>query len=328
MGMATSKAEAEYHSDGQSSRIDVSINDLGSVRGFGMLGFNWLSLDIDKENDQGFERTLKYEGYPAYEKFERGSDWSRGEMSVFVADRFIVTVDGNGVSNDAIKDALGRVNLDLLEAMRNEGVGEEASTDTPDVSDFISGLSKDEDAEGADDAPETMADFFSDMNDGRNVEPIDFRELQVFLPDEMSGLARANTEGESGGAMGVKTSSATATYQNENDGSTRATIKIFDTGTLGSAVMLGGYGWLMMEMDKESDQGFERTIAYKGHPAYEKFTQTSTSSQGTMQAVVGKRFVIEIEGRGIEMDALRAAMDRIDLDKLDSMKDIGVTPES
>jgi hypothetical protein len=47
-----------------------------------------------------------------------------------------------------------------------------------------------------------------------------------------------------------------------------------------------------------------------------------------MQAVVGKRFVIEIEGRGIEMDALRAAMDRIDLDKLDSMKDIGVTPES
>jgi hypothetical protein len=196
------------------------------------------------------------------------------------------------------------------------------------VSDFISGLSKDEDAEGADDAPETMADFFSDMNDGRNVEPIDFRELQVFLPDEMSGLARANTEGESGGAMGVKTSSATATYQNENDGSTRATIKIFDTGTLGSAVMLGGYGWLMMEMDKESDQGFERTIAYKGHPAYEKFTQTSTSSQGTMQAVVGKRFVIEIEGRGIEMDALRAAMDRIDLDKLDSMKDIGVTPES
>jgi hypothetical protein len=328
MGMATSKAEAEYHADGQSSRIDVSINDLGSVRGLGMLGFNWLSLDIDKENDQGYERTLKYEGYPAYEKFERGSDWSRGEMSVFVADRFIVTVDGNGVSNDAIKDALGLVNLDLLEAMRNEGVGEEASTDSPDVSDFISGLSKDEDAEGADDAPETMADFFGDMNDGRNVEPIDFRELQVFLPDEMSGLARANTEGESGGAMGVKTSSATATYQNENDGSTRATIKIFDTGTLGSAVMLGGYSWLMMEMDKESDQGFERTIAYKGHPAYEKFTRTSASSQGTMQAVVGKRFVIEIEGRGVEMDALRAAMDRIDLDKLDSMKDIGVTPES
>ena len=331
MGMATSKAEAEYHSDGQSSRIDVSINDLGSVRGLGMLGFNWLSLDIDKENDQGYERTLKYEGYPAYEKFERGSDWSRGEMSVFVADRFIVTVDGNGVSNDAIKDALGLVNLDLLEAMKDEGVGEKPSADSPDVSDFISGLSNNDNSEGAEDAdgaPETMADLFGNMNDGRTVEPINFRDLQVFLPDEMSGLARTNTEGESGGAMGVKTSSATATYQSENDGSARGTIKIFDTGTLGSAVMLGGYGWLMMEMDKESDQGFERTIAYKGHPAYEKFTRTSASSQGTLQAVVGKRFVIEIEGRGIEMDALRAAMDRIDLDKLDSMKDIGVTPES
>jgi len=328
MGMATSKAEAEYHAEGQSARIDVSINDLGSVRGFGMLGFNWLSLDIDKENEQGFERTLKYEQYPAYEKFEQGSDWSRGEISVFVADRFIVTVDGNGVSNDAIRDALGRVNLDRLESMRDEGVGEETSTDSPDVSDFISSLSKEEDDEGAKDAPETMADLLGNMSDGRDVEPIDFRELQVFLPDEMSGLPRTNTEGESGGAMGVRTSSATATYQSVDDGAARATIKIFDTGTLGSAVMLGGYGWLMMDMDKESDQGFERTIAYKGHPAYEKFTRTSASSQGTMQAVVGKRFVIEVEGRGIEMDALRSAMDRIDLDKLESMKDVGVTPES
>lgn len=328
MGMATSKAEAEYHDEQQSSRIDISINDLGSVRGFGMLGFNWLSLDIDKENDQGFERTLKYDGYPAYEKFEQGSDWSRGEMSVFVGDRFIVTVKGNGVGNDAIKDALGSVNLDRLETMKEEGVGEKASPGSPDVSDFISGLSNEGGEESADEAPETMADLFGAMNDGKTVEPINFRDLQVFLPEDMSGLARTNTEGESGGAMGVKTSSATATYQSEDDGSARATIKIFDTGTLGSAVMLGGYGWLMMEMDKESDQGFERTVAYKGHPAYEKFTRTSTTSQGTMQAVVGKRFVIEIEGRGIEMDALRAAMDRIDVEKLNSMKDVGVTPES
>ncbi len=326
MGMGTSQAQGEYRAEDGQSQIDITINDLGSVRGIGMFGFNWLMVDVDKATDQGYERTLKYEGNPAYEKFEQGSDWSRGQMSVFVADRFVVTVEGNGVSEAEIKDALGRVNLRRLEAMRDEGVGEKAETEA-EARGFLPG-SFGEGSQSRDAESPGVSGAFEDVDGGRAAEPVDFRALRPLLPDELPGLARIDTEGETGGALGVKTSSTTGTYEKEDDRSARVTIKIFDAGALGSALMLGGYAWLAVEVDKENDQGHERTLTYKGYPAYEKYSQSGSSSVGTLQAVVGKRFVIEIEGRGVEMATIRAAMDRIDLAKLDSMKDVGVTPES
>lgn len=328
MGMGTSKAEGEYRSENGQSRIDVTINDLGSVRGIGVFGFNWLMMDVDKATDQGYERTLEYEGNPAYIKFEQGSDWSRGQMSVFVADRFVVTVEGSGISDDALQDALGRINLRQLEAMKDDGVGEgEASENTAELNDFLSGFSNEDDAESQSRAPGVEADADENL-DGRTVEPIDFRELRQLLPDEIEGLARANTEGETGGALGVKTSSAVGTYQNEDDRSKKVTVKIFDSGTLGNALMLGGYAWLAVEVDKENDQGHERTLTYEGYPAYEKFARSGSTSRATMQTLVGRRFVVEIEGQGVEMETIRSAMALINLNELDAMKTIGITPES
>ena len=122
MGMGTSRAEARYEAEDRSRHVNVTISDMGSVRGVGMLGVNWLMMEVDRESDRGYERTVTYKGYPAHESFGTGSDWSRGELSVFAADRFIVTVRGQNVDEATLRDVLTRVDLSRLEALKNEGV--------------------------------------------------------------------------------------------------------------------------------------------------------------------------------------------------------------
>lgn len=129
MGIRTSKAEAEYRSEDGQQRLKVTITDMGSVRGLGMLGVNWLMVDIDKESDTGYERTTEYRDHPAHEKFQQNGDRLNGETSVFVAKRFIVNVTGNGVNMDTIKEARDDLSIRSLEGMKDEGVGEAADAE-------------------------------------------------------------------------------------------------------------------------------------------------------------------------------------------------------
>lgn len=113
-GFKVSQAEADYE-DGD-KRAEVKIVD---VAGFGaaMMGMAaWISLDVDKENDGGYERTTKINGYKAYEKYDNSNQ--SGELAVIVADRFIVTIHGNGVSMDDLKDALNDIDLDDLAELK------------------------------------------------------------------------------------------------------------------------------------------------------------------------------------------------------------------
>jgi len=40
--------------------------------------------------------------------------------------------------------------------------------------------------------------------------------------------------------------------------------------------------------------------------------------------MVAGRFMVELEGNEVSMDALKAALDKLDLGKLEGMKDFGV----
>jgi hypothetical protein len=129
MGMRVSKAEAEYRSEDGQQRLKVTITDMGSVRGIGMLGFNWLMVDIDKETDTGYERTTKYRDHPAYEKFQQNGDYKNAQTNVFVAKRFIVELNGTGVDMETITDARDDLGFRTLEDMKDEGVGEDAAAE-------------------------------------------------------------------------------------------------------------------------------------------------------------------------------------------------------
>lgn len=328
MGIGTSKAEGKYRDADKKSSIDVSIMDFGSMRGITMTGFGWTMIDIDKESENGYEKTMKYEGYPAYVKYEAGSDWSRGQMSVIVVDRFAVTANGSNVSADAIREALKKVDIDRLEDMKDAGVGE-APPKRPDITEFTPPAlpaAKEKDATGESDQPQTVGDMLNQMSGGE-VDPIDFRELKEMLPAELPGMQRTNAEGEKGGTMGITQSSAKGTYQPEGDNRTKVTIQIKDLGNLRGGAMMGGYAWLMMQTDKESDTGFERTTTYAGFPAFESYS-TRNRPSGKIQVVVAKRFAVEVDGQGVEWEVIKNAIDQVDVKSLASRKDEGVTPSS
>lgn len=120
MGMQISTANARY-SNNQGSNAQVTITDIGSMTGLaGMAAYAWAATDVDRETSTGYEKTTRFSGHKAMEKYDRSS--KHGEISVMVADRFVVAAEGNGVDIDALKNAVGQVNLGRLESMKNQGV--------------------------------------------------------------------------------------------------------------------------------------------------------------------------------------------------------------
>lgn len=331
MGIGTSKAQATYRTEGSNANMNLSIVDFGSMRAITMMGLGWAMVDIDNESESGFERTVKHEGYPAYVKYNHSGRSSNGQMSVIVEERFVVTVNGYNVDAEAIEEAWTQIDLDHLADMKDVGVGE-APPETPDFSEFMpqaaqSASGSSGDGEGPDNRAETAGDGFGQMNDGRHIEPIDFRALRDLLPSELPGMARIDAEGEKSGAAGFLQSSAKGTYQVEGDRRSTITIKIKDLGNMAGGMIMGGYPWMMTETDRESDTGFERTTTYEGYPAIESYSTRGRSS-GKIHTVVEKRFAVEVDGRGVDWQQIRGAIDQVDLGELAARKDEGVTTTS
>jgi hypothetical protein len=110
MGFKVSTAEARYKEDDSSIKVTIlDVAGTGALMGMAA----WTMIDMDKENENGYEKTTKYKGFKAFEKYN--SKNKDGEMAVIVASRFIVTVSGNNVEMDKIKSTLDDIDLGKLE---------------------------------------------------------------------------------------------------------------------------------------------------------------------------------------------------------------------
>jgi hypothetical protein len=158
---------------------------------------------------------------------------------------------------------------------------------------------------------------------GGTVETVDFRELRDLLPERLGRLARTDARGERSNAFGISTSNAHGTYA-AGDGDASIEIQISDLGSMRSFALFG-YAWVLSEMDVENERGHERTVKFKGYPGYETFEREGGWSSAQLQVIVGERFLVSVEGSGVPLDEVHAAMERIDLAHLEGMKDFGVT---
>jgi len=159
------------------------------------------------------------------------------------------------------------------------------------------------------------------FTNGKKINPVDFRDLKALLPEKIGDLKRSNLEGEKVDAMGMNISHATADYS-DADHNVSIDLKITDLGSVSGLSTLASYGWYMVDINKENDTGYEKTITYKGNKGYKKYD--NDGKYGELSVLVAKRFVIEASGNNILMDQLRVAVDMIDLSKLESWKDFGI----
>ncbi len=168
---------------------------------------------------------------------------------------------------------------------------------------------------------DALAQIAADSN--VTVDPVDFRALRDLLPATLAGLPRAEATGEKTGAMGMTISKAEGEYRGEGGPSLNVTIT--DMGALRGMGMISMAAWTMAQVDKETADGFERTTKYDGHPAYEKFSGTESNRNGNIQVVVASRFLVEVDGNGMDFKDIKSAMESLPIKKLEGMKDEGVT---
>lgn len=150
---------------------------------------------------------------------------------------------------------------------------------------------------------------------------VDFRQLTPALPASLSGMKRIDATGSSQSAMGVKTASATASYQGDNG----TGVKIEITDMTAMAGIMGMAGALVQDTTSESASGFEKDQTVDGHVAHEKFD--ANAKHGVLTVMLAKRFQVEITGDGVDMGVLEKALGSVDLSHLESMKDAGATPQ-
>ncbi|MGB5287978.1 MAG: hypothetical protein WBN42_05775 [Ignavibacteriaceae bacterium] len=175
-----------------------------------------------------------------------------------------------------------------------------------------------------DDFVDNMKEVQKNMEEGKKYEVVDFRELKALLPESIGDLKRTNAEGEKSGAMGFTISRANADYNNE-EYSKSIDIEITDmTGASGLAGF-AAWGWAMTEIDKETEAGYEKTIKYKGHKAFEKYN--NQDQYGSIEVLVSGRFMVSVNGNNVPMAVIKSAIDEIDTGKLEAMKNAGAISE-
>ena len=202
------------------------------------------------------------------------------------------------------------------------GTGATGSLGTSDkarVSEALSRLQKiGEDAQKATTQPSRESNASGDLaaalnavgaivSGGKDVEPVDFRKLKEMLPETLAGMKRVEATGQSGEAMGIKGSSATARYTDGAGASLN--VDISDMGSL--AGLAGLASRLDPAMEKETDTGYERTSKVNGQIVHERYDRRAKN--GEISIILAERFNVAVRGNGVDAAALQGAIKQIDL---------------
>lgn len=116
-GFGGTFAEGTYRDD-KDARISIKISDMGGIGA--MASAAWTLVEIDSEQDDRYEKTTKIAGFKAHEVYDNSS--KSGQMDIAVPDSIIVEVRGDNVSMDAIKEAVAKIDLAKLAAMKGPAV--------------------------------------------------------------------------------------------------------------------------------------------------------------------------------------------------------------
>jgi len=149
--------------------------------------------------------------------------------------------------------------------------------------------------------------------DGKPVDPVSFRALQALFPD-LPGWEKGKPTGERMTAP-VAFSQAEVHY---TKGDSRLELKIMDSGF--HQLLLAPYTmFLTSGFERETQDGYEKSTKVGDAPGWEKWNTAQKS--GEVNAVVGKRFLVQAEGRDVDdIKVLHDAIVKTNLAKLAAMK--------
>lgn len=145
------------------------------------------------------------------------------------------------------------------------------------------------------------------------IKPVAAEALKALLPSALAaGFARTEVSASSAGAAGVGGSHAEGVYAN-NGG--QITLEVTDLAAMGALAALGGA--VDVESSKQTATGYEKIGKIDGRLTTEEFDNQSHS--GKYSVVVDDRFVVEADGSGVDIGALKDAVKTIPMDRLSGL---------
>lgn len=155
------------------------------------------------------------------------------------------------------------------------------------------------------------AEKVEELSQKEPVEPVAFQELKELLPEKLVGLPRTASEGQGSGNLGFQVTMAKGTY---SDDEKSLDLDIMDLGGIGGAATAGLAAWTLAETERETEDGYERTIRLDGHKGFERYN--STYKDAELKIFYNDRFLISLEGNNLSMDELKSAFRQINLSSL------------
>ncbi len=151
---------------------------------------------------------------------------------------------------------------------------------------------------------------------GGSYDPVDFRKLKEVLPQELAGFTKGDSSGEKNNAFGISVSEAKQSFRTD-DGNKSVRFEITDPGSLAGPFALANM-WMNVDIDKETSDGYEKTSTVSGRKLMEKWNKSS--KHGEVHLVVGNRFMVQVDSRGLDMNDVKALLGKVDIAKLEAMK--------
>ncbi len=150
---------------------------------------------------------------------------------------------------------------------------------------------------------------------GKSAQALEPERMKSFLPETLDGMPRTSVSSQRDAAFGLQVSKAQARY---GDGSRNLRLEITDSG--GVAGLMALASWAQLENETEDGNGYERTRNVDGRVVHEEWRN---SGSGQFATVVGKRFVVAVEGEVPNPDVLRKAIAEVNLGGLESLRNEG-----
>jgi hypothetical protein len=108
--MGFGSAEATYRNEGDEKEVRLSILDCAGEAGAGIYSLNyWTKMSMQSENDNGYSKTIDFNGGRAVESYQKSND--EYELTFVGSDRLLVSVKGEKIGLDAVKQVAKGLNL-------------------------------------------------------------------------------------------------------------------------------------------------------------------------------------------------------------------------
>jgi hypothetical protein len=145
-------------------------------------------------------------------------------------------------------------------------------------------------------------------------EPVPYAKLKEALPTELIGLKRTSATGQKISAGAVKMTQAEGKYGTK-DGDKPPTLNVQIVDYSATPDMAAGMAaWSKLEIDQDSDTGYQKTLKINGNPAFEEYKKDSKNGQ--LQIFVAGKFIVSVTASNVADDQFQKIGEGLSLDKL------------